>query len=63
LKKKSPSSGGSGDPRNLTHINCTATKRSNFVAHKKSVMISKIWGDFSTPSPRDIAPSPGLAPH
>jgi len=35
------------DPRNLTHTNCTATKRSNVVAHKKSILNSKIWGDFS----------------
>jgi len=30
------------DPSNLTHTNCTATKRSNFLAYKKSNLISKI---------------------
>jgi len=35
FEKKSPSSGASpSDPCNITHTNCTATKRSNFVAHK-----------------------------
>jgi len=34
------------DPCNLTHTNCTAKERSNFVAHKKSILMSKIWGDF-----------------
>jgi len=41
---------------NVTYTNCTAI-RSNFVAHKKSILISKIWGDFSKPSLCDIAPS------
>jgi len=45
------------DPRNLIHINCIATKRSIFVAHKNSILISKIWGDFSASSLFDIAPS------
>jgi len=48
------------DPRNLTHINCTATKRFNFVAHKNSILISKIWGEFSAPSLCDITPSLNL---
>jgi len=56
--KKSPSSGaplpGSSDP---THTHCTTTKRLNFVAHKKSILISKIWGDFSVPFLYDFAPS------
>jgi len=56
LEKKSPCSEPSG-PRNLTHTNYTATKRYNFVAHKKSILISKIWGDFSALSLCDIAPS------
>jgi len=43
------------DYRNLTHTNCTATKRSNFVAHKKSILTSKISGDFSAPSLCDVA--------
>jgi len=43
--------------RPLIHTNCTATKRSNFVAHKKSILISKIWSDFSAASLCDIAPS------
>jgi len=44
------SSGGSAlGPRNLTHTNCTATERSNLVAHKKSILISKIWGDLVLP--------------
>jgi len=32
-------------PHNLTHTNCTVTKRSNFVAHKKSILNSKLWGN------------------
>jgi len=35
----------------------TATKRSNFVAHKKSILISKIWGNFRAPSLYNIVPS------
>jgi len=34
----------------------TATKRSNFVAHKKSILISKIWGVFNIPFLCDCAP-------
>jgi len=45
------------DPSNLTQTNCTATKRSNFVAHKKSILKSKIWGDFSHSFLCDCAPS------
>jgi len=39
------------------HHNCTATKRSNFVAHKKPILIWKNWSDFSAPSACDIASS------
>jgi len=57
FEKKSPSYGGSpSDPTDLTHTHCTATKRSYFVAHKKLILISKIWGDFSAPFLCDCAP-------
>jgi len=48
-----------GAPQSYPHqlYSCTATKRSNFVAHKKSILISKIWNDFSTTSLCDIDPS------
>jgi len=36
------------DPHDFTHTYCTATKCSNFVAHK-TILISQIWGNFSAP--------------
>jgi len=42
LKKNRQALGApSSDSHNLTHTNSTATKRSNFVAHKMSILISK----------------------
>jgi len=58
LNKTSPSSGGSAlRPRNLTHTNCTATKRSNFVAHKNLILITKFGVILVPPTLCDIAPS------
>jgi len=45
------------DPSDPIYTHCIATKRSNFVAHKKSILISKIWGNFCAPFLCDCVPS------
>jgi len=56
FEKKSPSSGGSGlRPRNLTHTNCTATKRSN-LSHLKSQFWLAKFGAILEPPPFVILP-------